>query len=97
YHYPPRGDHDAVLTRAALHPLGLARAIEPVEHNPEAIERFGVAGLELDGALVRAPRTVQVVQVIERFAQVIPRGRACRVHLRRLTKPRHGLGPQSLP
>src|SRR5881628_3533518 len=58
------------LPGAAIHPRGVVRAIEPVEHNPQAVERPRVARLELDGALVRGLGPVELVHVIERLAQI---------------------------
>src|SRR5882762_11426402 len=58
----------------AVHPRGVVRAIEPVEHNPQPVEPPRVAGLELDGTLVRGQRARQLVHVVERFAEVKPGG-----------------------
>src|SRR5205823_3482005 len=71
----PRGSPAGGLPRAAIHPRGIVRAIEPVEHNPQAVERPRVARLELDGALVRGLGPVELVHVIERLAQIKPGGR----------------------
>src|SRR4029077_13755265 len=79
----PRGSPAAGRPRAAIHPRSVVRAIEPVEHNAQTVERPGVAGLELDGPLVGGPRALEVVYVIEGFAEIEPGGRPPGIDLRR--------------
>src|SRR5207247_3637018 len=93
----PRGSPAAGLPRAAIHPRSLVRAIEPVEHNSQTVERPGVARIELDGPLVGGPRTLEVVHVIEGFAEIAPGGRPAPVHLPRAPQVGHSLAPQPAP
>src|SRR3989441_6218097 len=93
----PRGSPAAGLPRAAIHPRSVVRAIEPVEHNSETVERPRVSGLELDGPLVGGPRTLEVVHVIEGFAEIEPGGRPARVDLRRAPQVGHCFAPQPAP
>src|SRR5256886_14159549 len=88
-----RGSPAGSLPGAAIHLRGFVRAIEPVEHNPQAVERPRVAGLELDGALVGGQRAVELVHVIERFSEMKPDGRPAGVDLRRAPEVGHGVAP----
>src|SRR5439155_236175 len=100
---PPRGRRDRPrphgspaggLPRATIHLRGVVGTIEPVEHNPQAVQRPRVAGLELDGALVRGQRAVELVHMVERLAEIKPRRRPAGVKLRCAPQVRHCVAPQ---